>query len=44
MYSRLMQHNKINHKVMAGGHMFPLEHPEAVAELVAATLKQWNES
>ena len=42
MYTRLMQHNSIEHKVMKGGHMFPLEHPEEVAAFVTATLTKWN--
>jgi pimeloyl-ACP methyl ester carboxylesterase len=42
MYARLMQHNEIEHKVMRGGHMFPLEHPEEVAAFVTATLNKWN--
>ena len=42
MYQRLMKQNKIEHKCMPGGHMFPLEHPEAVADLISATLLEWN--
>tara|TARA_A200000159_G_scaffold158486_1_gene175811 strand:+ start:29762 stop:30568 length:807 start_codon:yes stop_codon:yes gene_type:complete len=44
MYSRLLQHNAITHTELEGGHMFPLEHPEAVAEFIATTLQQWNAS
>ena len=42
MYNRLLKHNKIEHQVMPGGHMFPLEHPEAVAELISTTILQWS--
>ena len=42
MYQRLMQHNPIEHTEMDGGHMFPLEHPEAVAEFITETLTRWN--
>ena len=42
MYSRLMKHNAIEHVVLEGGHMFPLEHPEKVASFIEQTLEQWN--
>ena len=42
MYQRLMQHNLIEHTEMDGGHMFPLEHPEAVARFITETLTRWN--
>jgi pimeloyl-ACP methyl ester carboxylesterase len=42
MYSRLMKQNAIEHVVLDGGHMFPLEHPEQVAEFIEHTLDKWN--
>jgi pimeloyl-ACP methyl ester carboxylesterase len=42
MYERLIQHNNIDHTEFKGGHMFPLEHPEAVAELISTTISKWN--
>lgn len=42
MYNRLLKQNKIDHKIMPGGHMFPLEHPDAVAELISTTLLKWS--
>lgn len=42
MYQRLLKHNAINHIEMKGGHMFPLEHPERVADLISATVCGWS--
>ncbi|PTT98356.1 alpha/beta hydrolase, partial [Pseudomonas sp. HMWF031] len=41
-YSRLLKHNAIEHSVLDGGHMFPLEHPEQVASFIERTLTQWS--
>ena len=42
MYTRLMKQNAITHTSLEGGHMFPLEHPENVANLISTTLSKWN--
>jgi len=42
MVRRLLTQNRIAHTEMAGGHMFPLEHPERVAELLTTTLSNWD--
>ncbi|MBJ2128732.1 alpha/beta hydrolase [Alteromonas sp. IB21] len=42
MVSRLIKHNDIEHVVLDGGHMFPLEHPERVAAFIKDTLTKWN--
>ena len=39
-----MKHNAIEHAVLEGGHMFPLEYPEAVASFIEQTLTHWNEA
>ena len=42
MYMRLMKQNAIEHTQLPGGHMFPLEQPEMVAEFITSTLNEWN--
>lgn len=42
MLKMLKRQNPIEHTTMEGGHMFPLENPEQVASLIAATLTRWD--
>lgn len=44
MYTRLMKQNQMSHKQLPGGHMFPLEHPDKVADLLTTTLSSWSDS
>lgn len=41
---RFTRDNNIARAYIDGGHMFPLEIPEQVAELIAATLRQWGQN
>lgn len=42
MYQRLLKHNAISHIETKGGHMFPLEFPETVADLISTTISDWS--
>ena len=39
---KFIRENSISRSYFDGGHMFPLEKPERVAELIAATLRNWG--
>lgn len=40
--SKFVKRNGIKLEMFEGGHLFPMESPEAVAARIAATLKQWG--
>ncbi|GEA11314.1 alpha/beta hydrolase [Alteromonas sp. KUL49] len=42
MIKALRKQNNVDHMVAPGGHMFPLEQPEKVAEIITATLERWE--
>ncbi len=42
MIKALKKQNNVEHIVADGGHMFPLESPEKVADIIAATIQGWE--
>ncbi|MEW9798644.1 alpha/beta fold hydrolase [Alteromonas sp. CYL-A6] len=44
MRNRFIKANKLEHTRLPGGHMFPLEHPKAVADFLVSQINQWEQA